>query len=254
MTVQEEMANLTGGESKISASGFFNYVFNLDDDAKNNLYNMLQYLILAIIPVIIVLKLIKEYIPEEDEKKDTLEIIFEIIIQIGVLFTAISFIDKIIRYFPTYSGVVYQKLNDIAFILPLLIILFTMQTKLGAKVNIVYNRVIDMWNGNQQQYQVGNSYQGNVKVSQPIVTPGIHQVSRADTLDNTLLQPQMNQMPAQNNISLIDSLPNTMQNGMNDNMNSGSQMQNMAIQSAFMEQMEPMAANGALGGAFGSSF
>ena len=79
--------------------------------------------------------------------------------------------------------------------------------------------------------------------------PGSHQVSRADTLDNTIMSQRPNQLPAQNNISLIDSLPNMMNSG-----GGGNNMQNQAMQNAFMDSMEPMAANGALGGAFGSSF
>ena len=233
-----------GGSSKLSPSGFFNYVFNFDGDNKAILLNMLQYLIIALIPVIILLKLIKEYIPEDDDKKDNLELLFEIILQLGVLFVAIYFIDKIIRYFPTYSNIPYSKFNEISFIIPTLILIITMQTKLGAKINILYNRLMDMWNGKNPL--VGASNHGNVRVSQPIVTPGIHQMSRADALDNTLIAPRANQLPAQNNISMIDSLPNMMNNGNN--------FQNQAIQNSFMESMEPMAANGALGGSFGSSF
>ena len=37
-------------------------------------------------------------------------------------------------------------------------------------------------------------------------------------------------------------------------MTLGNSMQSNAMQTAFMEQLEPIAANGALGGAFGSSF
>jgi hypothetical protein len=47
---------------------------------------------------------------------------------------------------------------------------------------------------------------------------------------------------------MIDSLPNMINNG------GGMNFQGQAMQNAFMESMEPMAANGALGGAFGSSF
>jgi hypothetical protein len=235
-----------GGSNKLSPSGFFYYVFNFDSDNKAVLFNMLQYLIIALIPVIILLKLVKEYIPEDNDKKDNLELLFEIILQLGVLFIAIFFIDKITRYFPTYSKVPYSKFNEVSFIIPTLILIITMQTKLGAKINIIYSRGMEAWSG--KSALVGVSNHGNAKINQTIPTPGIHQVSRADTLDNTLMAPRANQMPAQNNISMIDSLPNMMNNG------GGNSFQGQAMQNAFMETMEPMAANGALGGSFGSTF
>ena len=244
MTVEESFENTLGGSTKLSPSGFFNYVFNFDSDNKAILLNMFQYIIIALIPVIVLLKLIKEYIPEDDDKKESFELVLEIIIQLGILFIAMYFIDKIIRYFPTYSNVPYTKFNEISFIIPTLVLIMTMQTKLGAKINILYDRIIGMWNGKNPS-QVGNN-QGNIRVSQP----GIHQVSRADTLDNTIIAPRANQLPQQNNISLIDSLPNMMNGG----GGGGNNMQSQAMQNAFMDSMEPMAANGALGGAFGSSF
>ena len=247
MAVDESFENTLGGTTKLSPSGFFNYVFNFDSDNKAILLNMFQYIIIALIPVIVLLKLIKEYIPEDDDKKESIELIIEIIIQLGVLFIAMYLIDKIIRYFPTYSKVPYTKFNEISFIIPTLVLIMTMQTKLGAKINILYDRTLELWNGKTQTR--GGNNQGNIRVSQPIVMPGSHQVSRADTLDNTIMAPRANQLPAQNNISLIDSLPNMMNSGGN-----GNNFQNQAMQNAFMDSMEPMAANGALGGAFGSSF
>jgi hypothetical protein len=204
---------------------------------------MFQYILIALIPVIVLLKLIKEYIPEDDDKKESIELTIEIVIQLGVLFVAMYLIDKIIRYFPTYSNVPYSKYNEISFIIPTLVLIMTMQTKLGSKINILYDRIVELWTGKNPSK--GGNNQGNIRVSQP----GIHQVSRADSLDNTLIAPRANQLPAQNNISLIDSLPNMMNNG-----GGGNNMQNQAMQNAFMDSMEPMAANGALGGAFGSSF
>ena len=243
------MVELEGSSSSLSFNGFFNHVFNFDNDNKANMLNMIQYILIGIIPVVLTLKGIKHFIPEEDDTKGTPEIAIEVSMQLFSIFFAIWFIDKIIRYIPTYSGVNYHKFNETNFILPILVILITMQTKLGAKINILANRVYDLWNGNQSH--VGNTNHGNVKVSQPIVTPGIHQVSRADTLDHTLIAPPVQQLPAQNNVSMIDSLPNMVNNGGNNGLTS---FQNQAINNAFMETMEPMAANGALGGAFGSSF
>ena len=114
-----------------------------------------------------------------------------------------------------------------------------MQTKLGAKINILCQRLSDLWSGNQLPTQNNNNNNNNVSVSQPIVTPGVNQPSRADNLDN--FNP-----PSQNNsqMSNIDSLPNIL----NQNNNNQPNMVN-----AF-DQFEPMAANGALGGSFGSNF
>ena len=236
--------------SKLSASGFFNYVFNFDNDNKSNMLNMTQYILIGLIPIILTLKGIKHNIPEEDDTKPTPEIAIEVALQLIIIFFSIWIIDRVIRYIPTYSGVNYHKFNEINFILPVLIILVTMQTKLGAKINILAERSMDLWNGNGTM-SMGNTAHSAVKVSQPIVTPGIHQMSRADTLDNTIIPPPAQQMP-QNNVSMIDALPNLMQNG--NNGNGLSNFQSQAIQNSFMESMEPMAANGAIGGAFGSSF
>ena len=245
--------NLVGGDnSKLSFSGFFNYVFNFDETSKNSMLNLLQYIIIGLIPVVFVLKTIKHYIPEDDESKGTMEISIEVALQLFAIFFSILFIDRIIRYIPTFSGVEYQKSNIINIVLPLLIILVTMQTKLGSKINILADRVMDLWDGNQNVH-VGNTNHGGVRVSQPIVTPGVHQVSRADALDNTIIAQPPGQMPAQNNISMIDALPNMQQNGIQQN-NGLSSFQTQAIENSFMESMEPMAANGALGGAFGSAF
>ena len=151
MTLEESLdGGSFGGSTKLSPSGFFNYVFNFDSDNKAILLNMFQYILIALIPIIVVLKLIKEYIPEDDDKKESIELILEIVIQIGVLFIAIYLIDKIIRYFPTYSNVPYTKFNEISFIIPTLVLIMTMQTKLGAKINILYDRVLELWNGKNQ--------------------------------------------------------------------------------------------------------
>tara|TARA_B110000444_G_scaffold260103_2_gene305942 strand:+ start:5102 stop:5848 length:747 start_codon:yes stop_codon:yes gene_type:complete len=242
--------NFEGGSSnKLSVGDFFNHVFNFNSDNKANMLNLLQYILIGLIPIVLTLKGIKAYIPEEDDTKGCPEILLEVTMQLFSIFFSIWFIDRVIRYIPTYSGIAYHKFNEINFVLPLLIILVTMQTKLGSKINILFDRAMDIWNGNQES-MVGKSSHGKMKVSQPIVTAGIHQISRADTLDNSLIQPPQQQMPPQNNISMIDNLPNMVNSG-----DSGiSSFQNQAIQNSFMESIEPMAANGALGGGFGASF
>ena len=182
---------------------FFSYVFNFDHDNKMDIMNMLQYTLLAIIPILILLKGIKHVVPEEDESKGSLEIVAESVGQIILIMMGIWFINKIIRYIPTYSGENYHKFNNINFILPFVVILATMQTKLGAKLNILIDRVGDLWHGKmregmqEQQQQQG---QGQVRVSQPFAQQQQNQPSKADYLDiNQLLpsNPSMSAMPQQ---------------------------------------------------------
>ncbi len=128
-------------------TGFFSYVFNFDTENKNAIFNMLQYAVLAIIPVILTLRLIKSIIPEDDENKGSLEITFEVIAQLSLLILAVWYTNKIIRYIPTYTGSPYSSFSETSAIIPFVIILITMQTKLGAKVNILVDRVTEYIRG-----------------------------------------------------------------------------------------------------------
>jgi hypothetical protein len=183
------------------SSGFFNYVFNFDTENKHRIMNMLQYTLLTIIPVLLILRGIKHIVPEDDDSKGSIEILAESVGQVILIMLAIWITNKIINYIPTYSGEEYPKFNEISFIIPFIIILATMQTKLGAKFNILIDRVINLIFGErddkkkeQQQQQQG---QNVVRVSQPM-GGGQHQPSQADYLDrNQLLpsNPMLSSMP-----------------------------------------------------------
>ena len=66
-------------EKSDNSEGFIKTVFPFDDDQKAILLNMIQYIVLAIIPVVSVLKLIKNYVPEVDDDKASLMILLEVI-------------------------------------------------------------------------------------------------------------------------------------------------------------------------------
>tara|TARA_R110002072_G_scaffold37449_2_gene109540 strand:- start:1195 stop:1908 length:714 start_codon:yes stop_codon:yes gene_type:complete len=220
---------------------FFEYMFNFDEENKAKIINIIQYFSLSLIPVVILLKLIKNYFPEEDESKGSVEISVEVIAQLAVIFIGVWFIDRLVRYLPTLSKMNYHGFNEINFIIPILIILVTMQTKLGSKINILSDRVLDMWNGNQNS-QLVNGGANRVKISQPIA--GRHQPSQADQLDNS--QGPLNGLQqVDKSVTMINSLPNQ--------QNSGIQNNNFQQDLSFMDN-EPMAANGVLGGGFGTSF
>jgi hypothetical protein len=239
------MDKLNDSDTEKSSLGFFKYVFNFDEENKHNLMNMVQYTLLSIIPVIIILRLIKNIIPEEDETKGSLEITVECVGQILLIILAIWFTNKIIRYIPTYSGEYYGKFNETNFIIPFIIILATMQTKLGAKLNILIDRVIDLWHGKkegmqQQQGQQQGQGQNVVRVSQPFAG-GQRPVTQADYLDRSQLLPtntQLTAMPSQQQQnpdfnSMYQNNPTPMPGAMQPGM-----------------MMEPMAANE--GGGWGS--
>ena len=155
------------------SSGFFKFVFNFDTENKNRMVNMLQYTLLTIIPVLLILRGIKHFIPEDDESKGSFEILAESIVQVVLIMLAIWFTNKIIYYIPTYSGEEYPKFNEISFIIPFILILATMQTKLGAKFNILIDRVVHAITGRGEppqakgQQQQGQQGQNVVRVSQP---------------------------------------------------------------------------------------
>ena len=171
--------------------GFVKYLFELDDENKNEIVNMVQYAVLAIIPIVIILKLVKHFIPEEDETKGSLEILVETVGQIVFITGMLWFSDRVIRYFPTYTGAKYGNLNPTSFLLPLILILSTMQTKLGAKINILLDRGLSYWNGESEAKNETQTVQPNVRVSQPIAK---HQPSQADTLDTNQLLPSNRQL------------------------------------------------------------
>ena len=187
------------------SSGFFNYVFKFDNENKHRIMNMLQYTLLTIIPVLLILRGIKHIIPEDDDSKGSLEILAESVGQVILIMLAIWFTNKIIYYIPTYSGEDYPKYNEISFIIPFIIILATMQTKLGAKFNILIDRTMNFIGGKNNDEQKGQPQQGQgqgqnvVRVSQPLAGQGqIHQPSQADYLDRSQLlpsNPMMSAMP-----------------------------------------------------------
>lgn len=241
-------------------TGFVNYILTFEKDQKNELMNMIQYSVLAIIPIMLVLRGVKALVPEEDESKGCLEISAECVLQIIFMMVSIWLTDRIIRYMPTYSNAEYGKFYPVNFIVPFLIILITMQSKLGFKLNILIDRAMEKWNGtsesgtgavkgataNQAQsanYRVGNEGFGN--------PPPTHQISRADNLDASQLlgsskpgiigggtAPGQQQSPDFN----------AMYQGPNNPMiNADSPMESAPYNDG------PLAANAVLGGGFGGS-
>jgi len=149
-----------------SKKNFFKHVFNFDDDSKAEILNVIQYALVAIIPIVVLNKTVGKYVPEADNKKGSLEVVAEIVIQVIVTFMGLLIIHRIITFIPPYSGVKYQDFHVVYVVLSVLMITMSLQTKLGEKVNILVERIVELWNGKPANKKTGKN--GNVKVSQPI--------------------------------------------------------------------------------------
>ena len=235
------------GQLDSNKPGFFSYVFNFDDNNKNLLLNLFQYSFLTVPFVIIILKLVNYYTPEQDESKGTLVIVAEILASISTILLSIWFINKIIRYIPTYSKMEYAVFNETNFIIPIFIILFTMQTKIGNKINILVERLVDLYDGKTNLKDDEKDKKKDYKTTQPISqTPG-HQPSRSDFLSQQPTQAPIGQ--TQNQFAKEVNQPNTQQMMPERNFNNAY----MGPNTPLIDASEPMAANEAFGGMFGGS-
>ena len=226
-----------------SKQNFFKHVFNFDDDSKSEILNILQYSIIAIIPIVILNKTMQKYVPEADDKKSSLEVSAEVIIQVIVMFIGLLLIHRIITYIPTYSGAKYPEFHIIYIVLAVMMITMSLQTKLGEKVTILVDRIVELWNGktdNKKKPAKG----GAVKVSQPIsgqamgggYTDGTA-ISSLPTMD--MSQPtQSQQLPNYDAMYRQDTTP--LVGAATPGMSEG-----------FVGDIQP--ANGVLGGSWGGS-
>ena len=235
------------GGSK-SGKSFIKHVFNFEDEGKAEFLNVIQYALLAIIPIVILNKAMQKIVPEAEDQKGSLVILAEVLGHNIVLFVGLVFINRIITYVPTYSGIKYPENSIIFIISATLMIIMSLQTKLGDKVSIIVERISDLWEGksaDDKKKKKGKQGNGTIKVSQPIAQNPIQMSGQM------MMRESYNDGTAINNLptaSPEQQLPdyNKMyagpQSPLVDAANPGGQM-----------MMGPMAANEALGGSFGGS-
>lgn len=222
--------------TSITKKSFFTHVFSMSEESNAEILNVIQYSVLGVVPIVVLNKSIQRFIPEADPDSSSIEILAEIFIQLIVMFVGIIFIHRIITYLPTYSGFKYENLTLTNVILAFLIIVLSIQTKLGLKVNILFDRIVELWNGPSIDKKEGMKNKVNVSVPVSRHTP-----SQADYLDNTNVQ--QNVFPP---APVATTRQNSVMESYDNMMGGNNQMPDM--------NPGPMAANGLLGGSFGSSF
>ena len=175
-----EALHEAGGGSESGQKTFFTHVFDMSQEGNGEIMNVTQYAVLGVIPVLVLNKLIQRFAPEADPESSSIELAVEVLLQIIVMFVGIVFIHRVITYVPTYSGFRYEHLTITNVILAFLIIVLSLQTKLGIKVNILYDRLLDLWNGTSQEDKKSN-VRSRVRVSDSSI---LHNSSQADHLDS----------------------------------------------------------------------
>lgn len=148
----EELKEIEAEEKKT----FLKHVFSGKDEDNAEFINAIQYALMGVIPVIGLNKLVQNYIPDVEADKGSVELLLEIMIQIAVMFGGIIIIHRMITYFPTYSGYKYDTFSATTIILAFLVIVLSVQTKMGLKANILYERVLEFWNGEPRENMENN--------------------------------------------------------------------------------------------------
>ena len=161
---------ITAKDTASAGGGFFKQVFKLNEDSQGEVMNMMQYVAIGFVPVILVIYVIRYYVPDPDDDKGSLTIVAEIFAQTFAMLLAIYFIHRMVIYFPTYSGIKYERFHIINILMVFLMILFSIKTKLGEKAQILVERAVDMWSSNagNKGGPAHGQGQGQVRVTQPI--------------------------------------------------------------------------------------
>jgi len=223
---------MEGGSTTVTSSdngSFVKHVFNFDNDTKNELMNMIQYLLLAIIPLTFFNKLICSFIPEVDESKGNFDLLSEVVLHLILTILSIYLVNRVITFVPTYSG---RTLDNVNFInIALVLLMFNRKSK--TKLDVLFKRVQAMWDGEEPRNKKKSKKNGNqpvVKVSQPITGGAATPTRGPNSADYLKAHAQMN---APN----TDADPGTNNNMYSQNGFNG--LQNAQIPA----MQEPMAAN-----------
>jgi len=207
---------------EVNRKSFLGHVFSTTEEGKAELLNVIQYSCLGVIPIVVLNKLIQRFVPEADPDNSTLELVVEVFLQVIIMFCGIVLIHRIVSYIPTYSGFKYENLTLTNVILAFLVVVLSIQTKLGLKVNILVDRFNEMWNGPSKESKEDSS--------------GVnHHISQADYMHNDAFPPA----PI---VTSKTEVPNY-------NQMAGSATQ----QAPQMQDMGPMPAN-SMGSSFGAFF
>ena len=158
------------------------HIFRYDDETKTTITNLIQYILLAIIPIACLQKASDTMFTDYDESNGTMALLAEILGQSVLTIVGLFMVHRIITAIPTFSGTAMEDIHLTSIIVVFLLIsLHCKDNKMHKKLAAVMNRAFDTWDGSPPQNEE-KKQQPRVSVSQPISNSGMptHQVSRAD--------------------------------------------------------------------------
>jgi hypothetical protein len=245
--LEETMDGMKGGQR----AGFIDHVFRFDTETRSELLNITQYGLLATPLIFMMNKVVQRAFPEVDDSKYSLEITAEVAGQLVSLIVALFFIHRLITFVPTYSEVGYTHLNYLAVIVAVLTVILSIQSKLGEKVMILADR-LSMATVGVPISEDRASKRKSSRAEAPKVAVPTHQPSQSDYVSAAPGMSMPNTgggVPEYTHPSMVPQVQSPMMMAQaTQPSNTGAGYDSMYQASMF----EPMAANGAIGGGFGS--
>lgn len=186
--------NMTDKLNDLAGSGFIKHVTRFDSETKSELLNLIQYILLITLPVFFLNKTVQNMMPKYDERNGNIELLGEVLLSSVCLLLGIYIAHRVIIYLPTFSGNSLAELNFMN--VALLIGFCMMYSENGKKINRVYERLMDSWNGKEgieniekdeskkdgSTVKVSQPLSGNMSMQAPMPTHQVHQSSRADLI------------------------------------------------------------------------
>ena len=255
------MDDLSSSSSSSSSSPtFVQHVFRFDDTSKSEFLNLGQYVLLSVVPIVALNKTMVSYVPVADDRKSSWELSAEIVLQLLLTFGGLVLIHRIVTFVPTYSKIAYPDIHVLYMVLVVLLLLTSLKTNVGEKINILYERGLTLWYGGSSTKSNNNNKINNKKqgIQQQYLAPIAPKQAYPEGTILSSLPTSDVQMPSITSQSmyrndttpLVGAAVPTQQQGLGQGLGQG--------QEGFVGmtggEQEPMAANAVLGGSFGSTF
>ena len=132
--------NTTSATSSF-VSTFTRTVFDTSFQGRAEILNTAQYGSLAIFPMMFFAHGLHVMVPDPNYTATTVMIVLEMVYQIVLTLLGFILIHRLITLVPNLSGVAYERVNFVGLVLPMLLVLFSLNSKLGAKGRLVMERI-----------------------------------------------------------------------------------------------------------------